>query len=94
MAIEFEWDPAKAASNLAKHGVSFPEAATVFIDPLSVRITDPRYSHGEARFAIFGMSIRGRLLAVLHVERDDSIRIISAREATRYERETHESGTV
>ena len=64
--IEFEWDPAKAAANLAKHGVSFAEASTVFRDPLSVTISDPRHSRGEERFAILGVSADGHLLAVFH----------------------------
>ena len=91
MALAFEWDPEKAATNLAKHGVSFPEAATVFRDPLSVTVPDPRHSHGEARFAIFGVSDRGRLLAVLYTERTDRLRLISAREATRRERAAYEA---
>jgi uncharacterized protein len=94
MALAFEWDPDKAATNLAKHGVSFPEAATVFADPLSVTVPDPRHSHGEARFAIFGVSDRGRLLAVLYTERGDQgerLRLISAREATRRERASYEA---
>jgi uncharacterized protein len=91
MALAFEWDPAKAATNLAKHGVSFPEAATVFADPLSVSVPDPRHSHGEARFAIFGVSDRGRLLAVLYTERAERLRLISAREATRLERASYEA---
>ena len=91
MALAFEWDPDKAATNLAKHGVSFPEATTVFGDPLSITVPDPRHSHGEARFAIFGMSDRGRLLAVLYTERTDRLRLISAREATRHERASYEA---
>ena len=93
MALLFEWDPAKAASNLAKHGVSFAEASTVFGDPLALMVPDPRHSHGEVRFAIFGTSTRGRLLAVLHTERGERIRLISAREATRHERAVYETGT-
>lgn len=72
MAFRFEWDPAKAATNEAKHGVSFGEASTVFGDPLSVTVVDVRHSHGEERFAIFGTSARGRVLAVLHSERGDA----------------------
>ena len=60
MALEFEWDPEKRAANLAKHGVSFAEASTVFEDPLSVTVPDPRHSRGEERFAILGMSADGR----------------------------------
>ena len=90
MSIEFEWDPAKAAANLAKHGVSFAEASTVFHDPLSVTIPDSRHSRGEERFAILGVSTSGRLLAVFHTEHVRGIRIFSARHATRFERQTYE----
>lgn len=93
MALPFEWDADKAATSLAKHGVSFEEASTVFADALSATIPDPRHSQGEARFAILGMSARGRLLAVFHTERGPRTRIISAREATRRERATYEHGT-
>lgn len=89
--MRFEWDPGKAARNLVKHGVSFAEASTVFGDPLTVTITDPRHSHGEERLVVFGVSNRGRLLAVAHADRDGTTRIISARVATRHEREQYES---
>ena len=91
MALEFAWDPAKAAANAAKHGVTFAEASTVFADPLSVTVPDPRHSQDEPRFAIFGVSDRGRVLAVLHTERGQArVRLISAREATRRERAAYE----
>jgi uncharacterized DUF497 family protein len=88
--ITFEWHAAKAASNLAKHGVSFEEAATVFGDPLSITIPDPAHSQAEMRFVILGQSHEGRLLVVIHTERDDNIRIISARRASRRERQDYE----
>ena len=90
--MRFEWDPAKAADNLAKHGVSFEEASTVFRDPLSQTGSDPDHSAGEERFIIFGVSTSGRLLVVAHVERSDTIRIISARLATAAERTIYEEG--
>ncbi len=90
MAITFEWDTGKAAANLAKHGISFGEASTVFQDPLSVTVPDPRHSRSEERFAILGRSTRGRLLAVFHTEGDQRVRIISARQPTRFEREVYE----
>ncbi len=93
MALRFSWDAAKARANVAKHGVSFEEAVTVFADPLSVTIPDPRHSLGETRLVEFGLSHRGRVLAVMHVEREDTIRLISAREATRSERNTYEEAT-
>lgn len=84
----FEWDPAKAAANLRKHGVAFPEAATVFLDPLALTYLDPDHSEGESRFITLGHSTTERLLFVAHHDADeDRIRIISARRATR--RETH-----
>lgn len=88
--MQFEWDTAKAAENLAKHGVSFEEAATVFRDTLSATGADPDHSVGEERFITFGVSTSGRLLVVAHTERGDTIRIISARPATRGERKIYE----
>ena len=91
--MEFEWDPAKAAKNLRKHGVSFVEAATVFGETLSVTTPDPDHSFGEDRYITIGRSGRDRLLLVAHTDRRDRIRIISARELTRPERETYEEET-
>ena len=90
MALEFEWDPAKARANLRKHAVSFEEAATVFGDPLSVTIGDPLHSTGEQRFIIVGRSRQGRIIVVVHVDRGHRVRIISARLATRRERRKYE----
>ena len=90
--MKFEWDRAKAARNVAKHRVSFEEAATVFRDPLSQTGRDPDHSDGEERLVTFGISTRGRLLAVAHVERGDTIRIVSARLATPGERTIYEEG--
>ena len=92
MSLTFTWDPAKAESNLRKHRVSFAEAATCFGDPLSVTIRDPLHSDDEARFVLLGLSFRARLLVVVHSERQGSIRIISARAATRKERSDYEQG--
>src|ERR1051325_10434242 len=91
MNTEFEWDRIKAASNQQRHGVSFVEAATVFFDPLSLTIGDPLHSVREPRFVITGLSYQRRLLVVIHVDRGDRIRIISARAATRSERKEYES---
>ena len=90
MAFEFEWDPAKAAANLVEHQVSFAEASTVFHDPLSLTVSDPRHSRTEERFAILGRSAHGRLLAVYHTDMDRRVRIVSARLATRLERVLYE----
>jgi uncharacterized protein len=93
MDLRFTWDAKKAAANLRKHGVGFPEAATAFADPISITIPDPDHSVGEARFVLTGQSDRRRLVVVAHVERGDLIRIISARPATRHERKTYEEET-
>lgn len=88
----FEWDSAKAAENLRKHGVPFEEALSIFFDVLSVTGRDPDHGFGESRFLTFGISSEGRLLAVSHVDRRRYIRIISARKATRGERKIYEEG--
>jgi len=90
--LHFEWDSAKAAENLAKHGVSFQEASTVFRDPLSQTGEDPDHSMGEERFVTFGVSTNNRLLVVAHTEHGDRIRIISARPVTSDERKIYEEG--
>jgi uncharacterized protein len=79
-------------TNQRKHGISFDEAASVFHDPRSSTIADPLHSEEEDRFVILGESIKRRILVVVHVEREDTIRIISARLATPAERKTHEEG--
>jgi uncharacterized protein len=88
--MEFEWNPDKAGSNYEKHGVTFEEAATVFNDALSVTFPDPAHSIGESRYVIIGVSRFGKLLIIAHTDREDKIRIISAREATRQERRFYE----
>ena len=89
--MQFAWDPEKATRNLAKHGVSFAEASTAFGDLLSVTIADPLHSEEEDRFVLFGVSERGRLLVVVHADREATTRIISARIATRHERQQYEA---
>ena len=90
--MRFEWNARKATANLPKHGVSFDEAASVFYDPLSATGDDPDHSQDERRFVTFGMSSSGRLLVVAHAQHDDTIRIITARQATRAERKLYEEG--
>lgn len=90
--MRFEWDSQKATANHRKHGVSFDEAATVFQDDLSLTGEDPDHSLHEDRYVTFGVSSSGRLLVVFHTERNDHIRIISARPATRAERRLYEEG--
>ncbi len=88
--MQFEWDENKAARNLVKHDVSFEEAATVFGDALSDTFDDPDHSIEERRFVIIGMSEKGRMLIVAHVDENEIVRIISARELMRGEREIYE----
>jgi len=88
--VNFEWNPGKARQNRRKHRVSFPEAATVFGDPLAVTYLDPDHSVSEQRFLTVGMSSASRVLIVAHADRGESVRIISARKTTRREREHYE----
>ena len=90
MPLRFEWDPEKAESNSRKHGVSFEDAATVFGDPLSITIADPAHSEQEHRFITVGLAASGRVIVLSHTDRNDAIRIISARLATRFERKSYE----
>jgi hypothetical protein len=90
--VEFEWDRVKAAANLKRHRVSFHEAAAVLEDPLSTTFPDEAHSEAEPRFLTIGASTRGHILVVAHMERNDTVRIISARRATRREREFYEQG--
>jgi hypothetical protein len=92
MSLDLEWDPEKAASNAAKHGVTFLEAATVLADPLSAIFPDPDHSGEEERLLLFGQSQTGRFLTVSLTERDAAVRIISAREMTSRERREYENG--
>jgi uncharacterized DUF497 family protein len=88
--MRFEWDENKATGNLLRHGVSFEEATTVFGDPLSDTFDDPDHSSEERRFIIIGTSERGKMLVVTHTDDGETVRIISAREPTRGEREFYE----
>ena len=90
--MRVEWDARKARDNLRKHNVSFEEASSVFLDPLSATGQDPDHSVDEKRFVTFGVSSSGRLLVVAHAEREDGIRIISARRVSRAERKLYEKG--
>lgn len=90
--MKFEWDKNKAEKNLGKHRISFDEAKTIFDDPLYVDFYDVDHSAEQERYLIVGRSNRGTLLIVSYTEREDSIRIISAREVTKSEREAYEEG--
>jgi uncharacterized protein len=94
LSIAFEWSPAKAASNLAKHEVAFEEAMTVFADPLARIFDDPDHSAAESREIIVGHSADQRLLMVSFTTRRDSVRIFSARRVTRRERRDYEENVI
>ena len=88
--VQFTWDPAKAAANLSKHGVSFEDAASVFRNPMAKVLPDPTHSEHEVRSLIIGHSAGGRLLLVVFTETADRIRVISARDASARERREYE----
>jgi hypothetical protein len=90
--VILEWDPEKADFNLRKHGVDFHEAGTVLDDPLSTTFPDPDHSLEEQRYLTIGSSLSGRILVVAHTDRDQAIRLISARPATPSERKFYEQG--
>ena len=89
--MRFEWDSTKDRHNRSKHGVPFPEACTVFEDPLASTAPDPDHSEGEARYLTFGVSAQGRALVVAHTNQGDTVRIISSRPMTHRERQAYES---
>ena len=90
--MKIEWDPKKAKLNLKKHGVAFEEAATALSDPMAVTGVDPDHSDYEERYITFGVSARNKLLVVSHTEEGENIRLISARKASKGERELYEEG--
>ena len=85
MKFRFEWDPEKAKINLKKHGVDFEEASTIFDDPQFISFLDEEHSAEEERYITIGLSIKSRLIMIAHAEREDRIRIISARKASKNE---------
>ena len=89
--LTYEWDKRKEAANIRKHGVSFHEASTVFLDPLSMTFYDPDHAEDEDRFITLGMAKTGRLLFASHADRGERTRIISAREANKQERNGYEN---
>jgi uncharacterized DUF497 family protein len=88
--MKFVWDNNKAEANLKKHKIAFECAASVFGDPLAITFRDPDHSTGENRYLTFGLSHNGQLLILAHSYRNESVRIISARRATRAERKIYE----
>lgn len=89
-ASPVQYDPAKAITNLRKHGVSFADAEGVFEDPLAISMEDPD-AHGERRLVVIGLGSAGELLVVIYTERGNEYRLISARRATRKERKHYEN---
>jgi uncharacterized DUF497 family protein len=90
--VIYEWDAKKARANLRKHGVSFEDAATVFLDPLALTFPDPDHSDEEDREITIGLTTKHRVVFVSHCPREERTRIISARRATRKERKQYEEG--
>ena len=88
--MDFEWDPRKDGANHRKHGVGFREATTIFGDPSALTFQDFEHSESEQRLLTIGVAASGRVLVVVHTERQEAIRIISARPATRRERRFYE----
>jgi uncharacterized DUF497 family protein len=91
--VEYEWDPKKDRINREKHDVSFAEAATVFLDSHHITVLDEDHSIEEFRFRTIGHTASNRLVTVAHTDREDRIRIITAREATARERQQYEQAT-
>jgi hypothetical protein len=88
--MAYQWNRDKAATNLRKHGIDFADAVSVFSDDLAITIPDKRF--GEERFVTIGLDLFGRVLVVIYTLRDNEIRLISARKATRHERQQYEEG--
>ena len=85
--MEYQWDEAKRLTNLRKHGIDFADVPAVF-DGDILTVEDERLDYGEQRFVTFGL-LKGRVISVVHTEREDHTRIISARKATKYEQRTY-----
>ena len=90
--MNYEWDASKAKTNLRKHGVSFEEASTVFLDPLAITFPDPDHSDEDDREITIGLTTKNRVVFVSHCPRGDRTRIIGARRTTRKERKQYEEG--
>jgi uncharacterized protein len=90
--MRFEWDESKAKSNAEKHGLTFEEAVTVFADPYLLFTEDTKHSEGEEREWAIGEVENGSIAVVIFTMRDENIRIISARPATKREIKEYESG--
>jgi len=88
--FDFEWDSEKAKNNFQKHGIKFEEAKSVFYDPFALYIEDKIHSIGEERFNLIGLTQTGKLIVISFTERNNAIRIISSRLATKKERKNYE----
>ena len=88
--LDFEWDEAKAVANLKKHRIGFEEAKTVFADPFSITVDDPKHSIDEQRFVDIGVAANGKVLVVSYTRRGEKIRLISCRKSTKAERKIYE----
>ncbi len=88
--LDFEWDEAKAIANLKKHKISFEEAKTVFADPFSITVGDPKHSIDERRFVDIGAAANGKVLVVSYTQRGEKIRFVSCRKSTRAKRKIYE----
>ena len=91
MAITFEWDQNKSEANEEKHCITFEEAKTVFNDPFAITIDDPDHSDDECRYIDIGFSSKGSVLVLWYTERNENIRIIGCRKASKFERKTYEN---
>ena len=90
MSLTFEWDQNKSEKNKRKHGITFEEAKTVFNDSFAITIDDPDHSYDEYHYIDIGFSSKGEVLVVWYTERNENIRIIGCRKATRFERKKYE----
>lgn len=88
--LDFDWDEDKAIANLKKHKISFEEAKTVFADPFSITVNDPKHSLDEHRFVDIGSAAKGKVLVVSYTQRGEKIRLISCRKSTKAERKIYE----
>jgi len=88
--LDFDWDEAKAIANLKKHKISFEEAKTVFADPFSITVDDPKHSIDERRFVDIGAAANGKVFVVSYTQRGENIRLISCRKSTKAERKIYE----
>ena len=92
MGLVFEWDDEKDEANRKKHKVGFDEAKTVFNDPYAITMPDEEHATNESRYIDIGLSSKGQLLVVVYTERETTIRLISSRKATKWERRVYEEG--